>query len=169
LAAFGDSDTIFARDGENDTVGCGSGTDTAHLDAGDTDGGCENLPVGVLRLAPKAITAQPGKPAAVRLRWRHPAGWQRLGKIEVRLIRDGSPVGGITIHPRTERVTAQGEVALARRQTRVGHKGKWVTAHLAVRLAGGLAGQRLSAEVVATDTRGHRQLERAAGAIDVAP
>jgi hypothetical protein len=78
-------------------------------------------------------------------------------------------VGGITIHPRTERVTAQGEVALARRQTRVGHKGKWVTAHLAVRLAGGLAGQRLSAEVVATDTRGHRQLERAAGAIDVAP
>ena len=62
LAAFGGSDTIFARDGETDTVGCGSEIDTAHLDADDIDGGCENLPVGVLRFAPQTVEAKPANP-----------------------------------------------------------------------------------------------------------
>jgi hypothetical protein len=165
LAASGGSDTIFARDGEGDTVGCGSEIDTAHLDTGDVAGGCENVPVGVLRLTPKVVKAQAGKPAQVRLRWRHPAGWKRLDTIAVRLTVDGAPVGTVTIQPRAERITADGEVTLARRQTRLAHKGKWVTARLALRLGESLAGRELTAEVEATDRRGHRQLERDAGTI----
>ncbi len=96
------------------------------------------------------------------------SGWKRLGKIQVRLSSTGAPVGTITIHPRAERVSAAGEVTLARRATRLAHKGKTVTAHLSVRLGESLAGQRLTAEVEATDTRGHRQIERDAGIVKVA-
>ena len=168
LAAFGGSDTIFARDSESDTVGCGSEIDTAHLDAGDIAAGCENLPVGVLRFAPQTVKAQAGEPTALRVSWRHPAGWKRLTKINVRLTSNGSPVGTITIHPRTDRVTAAGEVKLARKSTRLGRKGKTVTARLAVRLGDSLAGQKLTAEVEATDSRGRRQLVRDAGTVNVA-
>ena len=104
----------------------------------------------------------------MRLSWRHPAGWKRLGKIQVRLSSNGAPVGTITIQPRAERVSAAGEVTLARRATRLAHKGKTVTAHLSVRLGESLAGQKLTAEVEATDTRGHRQIERGAGIVKVA-
>ena len=100
--------------------------------------------------------------------WRHPAGWKRLTKIVVRLSSNGSPVGTITIHPRTERVTAAGEVKLARKNTRLARKGKTVTARLAVRLGDSLAGQELTAEVKATDSRGRRQLVRDAGTVNVA-
>jgi hypothetical protein len=68
------------------------------------------------------VKAQAGKPAQVRLRWRHPAGWKRLDTIAVRLTVDGAPVGTVTIQPRAERITADGEVTLARRQTRLAHK-----------------------------------------------
>jgi hypothetical protein len=90
----------------------------------------------------------------------------RCTTIEVRLTSNGAPGGTITIHPRSERITARGEVKLAR--TRLTHKGRTVTARLAVRLGESLAGRKPTAEVEATDTRGHRQLEREAGAIQVA-
>jgi hypothetical protein len=44
-----------------------------------------------------------------------------------------------------------------------------VAARLALRLDDDLAGQTLTADVVATDTRGRRQLEHAAGMVRVAP
>ena len=39
------NDTIYARDGERDTVDCGPGTDTAWVDAADATTGCETLHV----------------------------------------------------------------------------------------------------------------------------
>ena len=57
---------------------------------------------------------------------------------------------------------------LVRKQTRLTRKGKTVAAHLAVRVDESLAGQTLKAEVEATDTRGHRQLERDAATVRVA-
>jgi Ca2+-binding RTX toxin-like protein len=168
LAALGESDTIFARDGESDVVGCGSGIDTAHLDPDDVDGGCEDLPVGVLRLAPKTVKADAGETARLRLSWLHPKAWKQLGRIELRLTRDGAPVGEITIRPRHGRMTADGAVDLVSKRTRLTAGGKTVSARLALRLDESLAGQTLKAEVEATDTRGRRQLERDAGTIRVA-
>jgi hypothetical protein len=53
-------------------------------------------------------------------------------------------------------------------RTRLTTDGKTVTARLAVRLDDSLAGRTLTAEVAATDRRGRRQLNRAAGTVIVA-
>jgi Ca2+-binding RTX toxin-like protein len=167
----GGVDTIFARDGVFDLVGCGTEIDTAHLDPNldAFDSSCENRPaVGTLRLAPTVVAARAGKPAHVQLSWRHPRAWRKLRTIELRLYRDGVRVGEITVRPRAGRITADGAPKLARKHTRLTRKAKTVTARLAFRLDQGLAGQTLTAEVQATDTRGRRQLERDAATIRVA-
>jgi Ca2+-binding RTX toxin-like protein len=156
-------DSLFANDGERDDAQCSNGADTASLDSLDRFSNCETRKIGVLRLAPRTIEAAAGKPARVRLSWRHPQAWSRLRKVELRLFRGPVPVGTITIRPRDERIAASGAVKVARRQTRLTRKGRTVTARLALRLDESLAGQTLRAEVEATDTRGARQLERIGG------
>jgi Ca2+-binding RTX toxin-like protein len=163
------NDTILARDAFEDVVGCGSGFDTAQLDSRDAFGGCESTSVtavGKLRLAPTTVKAEAGRPARLRLSWRHPVSWRKLRTVELRLVRDGAPVGEVTIRPSKRRISANGAVELIR--TRLTGKGKTVTARLAVLLDHRLAGQTLTAEVQATDTRGRRQLEPDAGTILVA-
>jgi len=161
-----ENDVIDSLDGVAENVDCGPGVDTLLRDS---DGfvSCENIKVGVLRLAPKTITAKAGKAAHVRLSWRHPESWRKLRTIELRLYRDGAPVGEVTVRPRAQRITDDGAVRLVRKASRLTHKGKTVTARLAVRLDDSVAGQTLTAEMEATDTRGRRQLERDAGSIRV--
>jgi hypothetical protein len=163
------NDTILAQDGLEDVIGCGSGIDTAQLDSRDGFGGCESTTVaqvGKLRLTPATVEAKAGQPAHLRLSWRHPTSWRKLRTVDLRLIEAGTRVGKIVIRPRAERVVAAGAVDLVR--SRLSHKGKTVTARLALRLDKSLAGKTLSAEVQATDTRGRRQLEGDAGTIRVA-
>jgi Ca2+-binding RTX toxin-like protein len=168
-----DDDFLEARFGSFDEIDCGSGEsdrfDRDNLELSMT--GCEIRAVGIgtLRLAPKALQATAGKPTRLRLSWRHPQSWRKLRKVELRLTRNELPVGEITIRPRGERITADGAVKLARKRTRLTHKGKTVTARLAVQLDASLTGQELTAEVEATDTRGTRQLERNAATVRVAP
>jgi len=148
---------------------CGTETDTLDRDSDENRVvGCEKVQVGVLGLAPKAVMAVAGKTARVRLRWRHPQTWRKLRKVELRLARDGAPVGEVTIRPRAARIAAHGAVKLVRKETRLAREGKTVTAHLAVRLDKGLVGQTLKAEVEAIDRRGARQLERNAGTVRIA-
>jgi hypothetical protein len=171
LNAFGGDDQLFSNDGEpGDTLFCGVGLDTATTDTVEaTVSDCENRNVvGTLHLVPKTVKAKAGKPARLRLSWRHPVSWRKLRTVELRLTGDELPVGAITIRPRQERITARGAVELVRKQTRLTRKGKTVAAWLAVRLDDSLAGQQLTAEVQATDTRGRRQLERDAGTVRVA-
>jgi hypothetical protein len=167
IAAFGDNDVIEARDGASDIIGCGAGdADLARIDSDDVTGGCENRPVGRLRLAPKTLRADVRRVATLKLSWRHPAGWRRLSAVQLRLTRDGAPVGEVTIRPRSERISADGGVKLER--SRLSHKGETVSARLPLRLHESLAGQTLKVDVEATDTRGTRQLERNAGTVRVA-
>jgi hypothetical protein len=171
LTARAGDDVLISNDSDPvDTLFCSSGNDTAAADAVEAIvRDCETRTlVGTLRVAPKTASANADKPVHLRLSWRHPVGWRKLRVIELRLTRDGFPVGEITIRPRGERITAGGAVALAREHTRVAHKGKTVTARLAVRVDASLAGQALEAEVEATDTRGRRQLEPNAGTFRVA-
>jgi hypothetical protein len=170
LNALGGDDRLSSNDGESvDTLFCGAGFDTATTDAVEaTVRDCETRTVvGTLRLAPKRLQAPAGETARLRLSWRHPVSWRKLRKVELRLTRDELPVGEITIRPRAERISDRGAVELVRKRTRLIHKGKTVTARLAVRLDDSLADQELSAAVEATDTRGRRQLERKAGSIRV--
>ena len=155
--ANGGNDFINANDGFGDIVGCGLGTDNAHLDNLDGFSSCENRTVGKLRLAPLAIQADT---AQVRLSWRHPEGWRKLRKLELRLVQGGAPVGVVTIRPGKDGIAAEGAVKLLRKKSSLSRKGKTVVAKLALRLDGSLAGQTLKTEVEATDVSGARQIER---------
>jgi Ca2+-binding RTX toxin-like protein len=171
LDAGSGNDVVAARDGELDDVECGSDTDSATIDNGERVlRNCETLDftVGILKLAPTPLAATAGETARVRLSWRHPRAWRKLRKVELRLTRNELPVGGITIRPRAGRIAAGGAVELVRKRTRLTRDGKSVSARLAIRLDESLAGQTLTAEVEATDTRGRRQLERDAGTVRVA-
>jgi hypothetical protein len=58
-------------------------------------------------------------------------------------------------------------VTVLRRRTHLAHKGKDVSARLAVRLDRGLAGRKLRVAVEAVDVRGARQLEARAAIVRV--
>lgn len=182
LDAFGDvdfldggdgNDTLFSLDkSAGDILSGRAGFDTATTDSGDdtTGGDIEALTktaVGRLRLAPAVVDAQAGKIAHVRLHWTHPEAWRELRNVELRLVGD-STVGTITSDPRTGSLEGDGRVKLIAGQSRLSHHGKTVTARLALRLPDSLAGQDLRVDVQATDQRGKKQLEPAAGAIRVA-
>jgi hypothetical protein len=77
-------------------------------------------------------------------------------------------MGTVTIKPGSGRVQGDGAVKLMAADSRLTHRGKTVTAELAMRLPQSLAGQNLSIEVVATDRDGHRQSEPLAGHIRLA-
>jgi hypothetical protein len=164
------ADVFQARDGEQDTVGCGEGVDTALVDSGrDLFGGCERFEqVGVLRLAPRAVQAEADGPARVALSWRHPRGWRQLDRVVLRVLQDDVPVGEVVMKPRGRRMTAEGALRVVRRASRLGTRGKAATARLALRVDPSLAGERLRLEVEATDVRGRRQLETRAGTLRIA-
>jgi hypothetical protein len=167
IHANGGNDQVLTKDGQRDTIKCGPGSDTIEVDAIDSITECENGTIGVLRLAPKALRAEVGEAAKLRLSWRHPDGWTQLRSVTLRVYRGKARVGAVVIEPRSRRIEASGAVQL-RRPTRLAHQGKTVSAQLALRLDRKLAGRRLRLEVEAVDVRGTRQLERAAGSIRVA-
>jgi hypothetical protein len=167
------NDVIEARNGQIDNIDCGENpgdSDTANRDADENRVlGCEDGEVGVLRLAPKAVAAQAGQTARLRLSWRHPVAWRKLDKVELRLVtKHGQAMGEVTIRPRGGPITADGAARLLRKQSRLARKGKTVSARLALRLDESLAGQALKVEVEATDRQKRRQLERNAGTVRVA-
>jgi RTX calcium-binding nonapeptide repeat (4 copies) len=170
---FGDSgaDRLFTDDGFADRVSCGDGlsdvarTDTAELEIK----GCETIEkVGTLALAPKALTAEAGETARLRMSWTHPESWRKLRAITLKLRTREGVVGRVAIRPRTERIVDAGAVEVVGKRTRLTSEDKTVTARLALRLPARLAGRTLAVDVEATDGRGRRQLERDAGTLRIA-
>jgi RTX calcium-binding nonapeptide repeat (4 copies) len=170
---FGDSgaDRLFTDDGFADRVSCGDGlsdvarTDTAELEIK----GCETIEkVGTLALAPKALTAEAGETARLRMSWTHPESWRKLRAITVKLRTREGIVGRVAIRPRTEQIVDAGAVEVVGKRTRLTSEDKTVTARLALRLPARLAGRTLAVDVEATDGRGRRQLERDAGTLRIA-
>ena len=87
---FGDSgsDRLFTDDFDIDRVLCGDGlTDVARTDTAEEEiSGCETVErVGKLALAPKALTAEAGETARLRLSWTHPQSWRKLHAITLKL------------------------------------------------------------------------------------
>jgi len=166
-----DNDVIESVDNGPDEIRCGEGDDdTLNRDLQDVDASdCEIVnSVGTLALAPKALAAEAGETAKLRLSWTHPQSWRKLRKVTLRLSLREQVVGRIAIRPRSERISGRGVVDVVRKHTRLTREGKTVTARLALRLDERLAGKTLTAEVEATDTRGRRQLERDAATVRVA-
>jgi RTX calcium-binding nonapeptide repeat (4 copies) len=166
-----DNDVIESVDNGPDEIRCGDGLeDTLNRDLQDVDASdCEIVnSVGTLALTPKALAAEAGETAKLRLSWTHPQSWRKLRKVTLRLRLREQVVGRIAIRPRSERISGRGVVEVVRKHSRLTRKGKTVTARLALRLDKSLAGKTLTAEVEATDTRGRRQLERDAATVRVA-
>ena len=161
-----DNDTLDAGDNLADTrMDCESGTgDILIADLNDRNASnCETVRnVGVLKLAPTAITAKAGKVAKLRMTWSHPTSWKQLRKVELRI----EDAGKVVVRPRAERIEDNGAVKVMR-ASRLTSKGKKVTAHLALKLDKSLAGETLSVDVEATDVKGRRQLQQDAGTIRV--
>jgi RTX calcium-binding nonapeptide repeat (4 copies) len=166
-----DNDVIESVDNGPDRIRCGEGEeDTLNRDLQDVDASdCEVVnSVGTLALTPKALAAEAGENAKLRLSWTHPQSWRKLRKVTLRLRLREQVVGRIAIRPRSERISGRGVVDVVRSATRLTRHGKTVTARLAFRLDERLAGKTLTAEVEATDTRGRRQLERDAATVRIA-
>jgi Protein of unknown function (DUF1565) len=122
-----------------------------------------------LRLAPAVVHARAGKTARLAMSWTHPRSWRELRSVELRLYRGGKAVGTIAVRPRGARLSAFGAIALVPGRSRLTHRGKTVTARLALRLTRSVAGADLRVAVKATDRKGHQQLAALAGVIHVAP
>ena len=166
-----DNDVIESVDNGPDRIRCGEGEeDTLNRDLQDVDASdCEVVnSVGTLALTPKALAAEAGENAKLRLSWTHPQSWRKLRKVTLRLRLREQVVGWIAIRPRSERISGRGVVDVVRSATRLTRHGKTVTARVAFRLDERLAGKTLMAEVEATDTRGRRQLERDAATVRIA-
>jgi hypothetical protein len=118
---------------------------------------------GIGRLA---LKANPGKVTRMLMRWTHPKAWKALKRVELQAYHSTEKVGRVVVRPATGKVAAKGDVRLAR-GSKMGHKGKAVTAKLALRLPKSLAGQTLSIDVLATDHKGRTQAEPAAALITV--
>jgi len=172
LQGDGGNDTLFSHDlhAFDHNFG-GAGFDQATMDDGDfhTFNDIEKINVvgvGRLKLASTAITARAGKPARVKLAWKHPKGWKQLRSLELIANDAGDVVGSIRINPARGRISGHQALDAARGST-VAHHGKWVTAHLRLRPSKPLAGRTLRLAVRATDVHGTRQLEPLAGSLTI--
>jgi hypothetical protein len=170
---FGGSDDDVLNSSDNvadEIMDCGTGIDdTLHRDLRDVEAfSCETVDsVGILKLAPRAIAAEAGEVAKVKLAWTHPKSWKQLREVKLRL-RDGNEVvGQVSIRPQAGTLQAKGGVKLVRKQTELTRKGGKVSADLALRISKQLADSTLDAEVVATDVKGAKQVSRAAASIQV--
>lgn len=160
-----DNDTLDTADDVADRImDCGTELDTLNRDLRDVNAtGCETVnSVGILKLAPTAITAKAGKPARFRMTWSHPKSWKQLRKIELRI----EDAGKVVVRPAAKRLQDKGAVDVLR-ASRLTTKGRKVTARLALKLDKSLAGETLSVDVEATDAKGRRQLRGDAGTITV--
>jgi Ca2+-binding RTX toxin-like protein len=166
-----DIDVLDTADNVEDKVmDCGTETpDTLNRDLRDVNAtGCEVVnSVGILKLAPAAISAEAGGVAKVRLSWTHPKSWKQLRSVTLRLREGDKVVGQVAIRPASGKVEGKGGVRVVHKQSKLAHKGGKVSAQLALRISRKLADSTLDADVVATDVKGKRQVSRAAGSIQV--
>lgn len=162
IAAGAGTDSVNANDGTADNVDCGSGGDGATTDRIDSTVNCEsNRNVGKLALAADGN--------ALELAWTHPRDWKRLESVTLQ-VRNAErlALGTVTVNPRTGKVTADGRgLGLDAKRVKVTTNGKRVSARIVLKPTAALVGQRLTADVVAVDTRGARQTEQRAAVIRV--
>jgi Ca2+-binding RTX toxin-like protein len=166
-----ENDTLDTADNEEDAeMRCEAGfDDTLNRDLKDVEATeCETVnSVGILKLAPAAISAEAGKVAKLRLSWTHPKSWKQLRSVTLRLREGGKVVGQVAIRTSSGKIEDKGGVQLVRKQSKLVRNDKKVSAQLALRISRKLADSTLDADVVATDVKGAKQVSRAAGTVQV--
>jgi hypothetical protein len=172
LQGNGGNDTLFSQDFQSfDHNFGGEGFDRATMDSGDfhSFNDIESITfagVGRLKLAPAVVTGDAGKPARLKLAWKHPKAWKQLRSLKLTANDAGKAVGSIRIDPARANISAHGALEAARGST-VEHHGKSVIVQLRLRPSKQLAGRTLRLAVQATDVHGKRQIEPLAGSLTV--
>jgi hypothetical protein len=117
------SDRYFGVDGRTDVVSelDGDGDDTATIDSrDDLHGAIEHIEidisaVGRMKLSPNVVRARAGKPAHVKLAWKHPKAWKQLRSLTLRArAADGNVLAAATIDPAHGRVVGHGALEVLR-------------------------------------------------------
>ncbi len=165
----GGADTLNSVDSAADIVIGGSEFDNAIRDSHDSLSGVESFnqnPVGRLTLAPRLLKAEAGRTERLTMRWKHPESWRELRKVQMKVYRGEKAVAVVDARPGRGSLSSSGAVELMS-GSKLSHRGKWVTAKLALRLPKSLWGEDLRVDVRATDSDGQRQLERGAGTIEL--
>jgi hypothetical protein len=111
-----------------------------------------------------------GERGIVRVSWTHPRSWKALKSVRIALVdKSLLPVGTVDVQPRSGAVKASGAApGLRSSSVRLSHKGRTVTARIAVRPSDSLAGATIDAQVQAVERGGRPQQLMRAGVIKVA-
>ena len=149
------TDSIFAADGERDTIDCGTNPaglfDSASTDASEQSiRNCENSSVG--KLDAEGV----GQRRDAELDASEGLAQAALGhRARARRERE---IGTVKIEPKRSRLAADGAVKLA--HSKLEREGKTVSARLKLDVNPAFAGHKLAFEVEAVDVDGRRQVER---------
>ena len=107
-------------------------------------------------------TALKGRKSTVNLSWTHPQAWKQLAKVELGAFVGPERVGTVTMTPATGKISARGALSLTR-GAKLTHKGKTVSAALALKLAPSVDTDNLHLALAATDKAGETQTDRFPG------
>jgi hypothetical protein len=152
-------DTFNTKEGQRgDTSNGGAGKDTANIDApGDSAFEVETINGSIGK--PKLThTALEGGESTVDVSWTHPRAWKSLAKVELRAFVGTERVGTVTMTPATGKIAAHGALSLTG-DAKLAHKGKTVSAELALKVAKSVDTDKLHLELSATDKQGHVQTD----------
>jgi hypothetical protein len=158
LLGEGGNDTLNIKDARSgDTADGGADLDNATKDIGDSTIAVEtvNGTVGKPKLTASALK---NRQSTVAVSWTHPQAWKNLAKVELGAFVGTERVGTVTMTPATGKIAAHGAISLTRDAT-LAHKGKTVSAKLALKVAKSVDTDQLHLELSATDKQGKVQTD----------
>ena len=153
------NDSFGTKQGQKgDISNGGPGIDNARIDApGDSAFEVETIN-GSIGVPTLKHTALKGRESMVNLSWTHPQAWKQLAKVELGAFVGIKRVGTVTMTPATGKITARGALSLTR-DAKLVHKGKTVSAALALKVARSVDTDNLHLQLAATDKAGETQTD----------
>lgn len=162
LGEAGDDSFATKQGQRGDISNGGSGKDQATIDApGDSAFDVETIN-GSIGVPTLKHTKLKGRKSTVNLSWTHPQAWKQLAKVELGAFVGPKRVGTVTMTPSTGKIAARGALSLTR-GAKLTHKGKTVSAALALELARSVDTDNLHFQLSATDKAGETQTDRFPG------
>jgi hypothetical protein len=163
LFGEGGDDSLGTKQGQKGDINSGGdGNDRASLDAaGDSAFAVEtiNNVIGKPKVTHSAL--KHGQ-TTVDVSWTHPRAWKQLANVTLGAFLGTERVGTVTMTPATGKIAAHGALSLTA-DAALAHKGKTVSAKLALKVAKSVDARQLRLEIEATDKAGKVQNEVVAG------
>jgi hypothetical protein len=159
LFGEGGDDALDTKQGQKgDINNGGAGNDRAFLDAaGDFAFDVETIN-GVIGKPKVTHSALKDHETTVDVSWTHPKAWKQLANVTLGAFVGTERVGTVTMTPSTGKIAAHGALSLTE-DAKLVHKGKTVSAKLALKVAKSVDADQVRLEIEATDKAGKVQNE----------